>query len=160
MFPQANYPAWRMVMITFYCRSCGHKSMSDRQRCQVCGSRSEQFCSEEKYGEEMIGLLSHKFRDYRLEALHKIRELRYEPAIPAIQTLMAKERDPILSREAIRTLKEIRAYQIRQGHEQEILPEGTSRSRTRFDLFPCEMKVIDITKGLKSIDHSQLRADN
>lgn len=143
-------------MITFYCLSCGHKSMSDKQRCQVCGS-SSRFCSEEKYGEEMISLLSHKFRDYRLDALHKIRELRYESAIPAIVALMARDKDPVINREAIRALKEIRAYQLRCKQEEEIYSDLPSRSLTRLDLIPQEIKTIDCSKGVKGMDHRKLR---
>lgn len=144
-------------MITFYCLSCGHKSTNDKQRCQICGTTGR-FTSEEYYGEEMIKHLSHTFRDYRLEALRKIREIRYEPAIPAIQALMARDKDPVINREAIRTLKEIRAYQNRYQQEQAVLPDMPRQSMTRFDQYTGEIKSIDCSKGIKGMDHRRLRA--
>jgi len=140
-------------MITYYCLSCGHKSGSDRCRCQVCGASNE-FCSEEAYGEEMVKHLDHAFRDYRIDALQNIRKIKYAPAIPAIQKLLSKERDPIIHREAIRTLKEIKAYKEADmgNSSQEYFLMVSSAE----DLFAPEIKIIDISQ-IGPRDHRKLR---
>jgi len=96
-------------MVTYYCTSCWHSCMSDKHRCQVCGSTGK-FCTEQEYGEQMIRNLNHSFREYRIDALQKLREIRFGPAVPFIANMMATEKDPIIMDEAKRTLTEIRSY--------------------------------------------------